>query len=246
MTAPFQPRTATRRRAERVGRAEAEVRARLSAGILKWRRAAIYVRVSTGDQHVEQQVEALRRWIEPMAAEIEVLKEKETASGKRARPVFEELLRRARRREIDALIVWKLDRAFRTCREAAMWLDESRGLAIDFLSYTEGWDTSTPMGRAMFHVAAAFAELERENISERTKARLAYLKSKGVRLGAKPMDLDMGRVRRLVAKGLSVRQLARALRVSVGKAFQVKRETRGTRGRKDPPTTTQDRASARA
>lgn len=205
---------------------------RVGCIVTTWKRLGLYARVSTQEQSVDHQIEAVRRWIGDRAAIIEVFSEKESST--KARPVLEELLRRARRREFDAIAVYKFDRFARSARELIMWLDETRDLRIDFLSVNEAFDTSTPMGRAMFTILAALAELERSMISERTKARLAYLRSKGVRLGRPAIHIDMEQARRLViVNKLSVRQLARALGVSGGTAQKVRlgivQERRGLR-----------------
>ena len=190
----------------------------------RWRLVAIYARVSTDEQSVDQQVAALRRWIGDRAAHVEVFSETESAT--KARPVLEGLLRRARLREFDAIVVVKFDRFARSARELVMWLDEARDLGVDFLSMGEALDTSTPMGRAVYQILAAVAELERNMISERTRARLAYLKAHGVKLGRKPIAVDMRRARRLVRDGLSSRALARALGISKGTAWRVQAAVR--------------------
>jgi len=188
-----------------------------------WRSVAIYARVSTDGQTIEQQEAKLRGWVEGRASAVTVFAEK--ASSRKERPVQQDMLRRARVREFDAIVVWKFDRFARTARELLMWLHESQGLGIDFLSYTESLDSSTSMGKAMFTILAALAELERSLISERTKAKLDYLRAKGVKLGRPRVPVDMERAGRLVLEhGLSVRKLARALGVSTGTAAKIKRE----------------------
>lgn len=204
----------------------------------RWRAVAIYIRVSTGDQTHEQQEEALRRWVGDRAAKVVVFAEKES-SGK-ARPVYEEMLRRARRREFDAVVVWAFSRFARTSRELILWLDESDAMGIRFLSMTENLDTSTPLGRAMFAFIAAMAELERGNISQRTKLKLAHLKAMGVKLGRPRIAIDEVRARRLVLeRKLSVRKLARALGISQGTAARERRRIlacqKGGGPRRPPP-----------
>lgn len=190
-----------------------------------WRAVAIYCRVSTAEQSVDQQVDALTRWVAPRAQRLEVFSEAQ--SSRRERPAQQEMLRRARAGDFNAIVVWKFDRFARTARELVMWLDEAKGLGIDFLSFTESLDTSTPIGQAMFTILAAIAELERSLVAERTRAKLDLLRSRGVRLGRPRALFDMDRARRLVLEHhLTVRKLARALGVSSGTAHKVIRQIR--------------------
>jgi DNA invertase Pin-like site-specific DNA recombinase len=89
----------------------------------------------------------------------------------------------SRRRAFDAVVVFRFDRFARSVSHLARALDEFRALGIEFVSLHEAVDTSTPMGRAMFHIAGAFAELEREIIRERVKAGLQNARRRGKRLG---------------------------------------------------------------
>ena len=186
-----------------------------------WRRVAVYIRVSTGVQSVEQQEAILRRWLTDRG-EVEVFPE--TESSTKCRPVLDAMLARVRRLEFDAVAVYAFDRFARSARELLMWLDEFGAIGVDFVSYSQGMDTSTPLGRAIFTILAALAELERSMISQRTKARLAFLKAKGVQLGRPRVKVDMERARRLVLEnGLSVRKLARAMGISAGTASRVRK-----------------------
>ena len=186
----------------------------------RWRRVAIYARVSTDGQSVDQQVDALERWLGPRAGEVKVFKE--TASGAGERPVLEDLLVRVRRREFSAIACWKFDRIARRARELVMLLDEVQALGVDLVSYTENLDTSTPTGKAVFQILAAVGELERNLISERTKARLAFVKASGVKLGRRPKNVDMDKARWLIVRmGYPTRLVAKRLKVSVGKASAV-------------------------
>lgn len=190
---------------------------------MNWRTVAVYIRVSTSEQSVAQQEQVLRRWLADRAVTLEVFAEVESST--KVRPILDAMLARVRRREFDAVAVFSFDRFARTARELLMWLDEFRALDVGFVSYSQGLDTSTPMGRAMFTILAALAELERNMISERTKARLDYLRAKGVKLGRPRLHIDMERARRLVLdRKLSIRKLARALGVSSGKAAAVRAE----------------------
>lgn len=136
-----------------------------------------YIRVSTPDQSVELQREALLRY-GVAANDIH----EETASGKSMkRPVLTRLLKVMR--EGDCLVVWKLDRFGRTVRGVTEAVGLMRERGIDFASVTEQIDTSTPAGNLIFHIMAAVAEMERALISERTKAGMAIRKAAGVKFG---------------------------------------------------------------
>src|SRR5262245_50944376 len=100
-----------------------------------------------------------------------------------SRPALDELMADARRRALDAVVVFRFDRFARSVSHLARALDEFRALGIEFVSLHEAIDTSTPMGRAMFHIAGAFAEIEREIIRERVKAGQANTKRLGRQVG---------------------------------------------------------------
>jgi DNA invertase Pin-like site-specific DNA recombinase len=147
-------------------------------------RAAIYARVSTSDQSTVMQISALREYIERRGWKLVEEYIDEGVSGSReCRPALDRLAADARRRAFDAVVVFRFDRFARSVSHLARALDEFRALGIEFVSLHEAVDTSTPMGRAMFHIAGAFAELEREIIRERVKAGLANAKRRGRKVG---------------------------------------------------------------
>jgi DNA invertase Pin-like site-specific DNA recombinase len=116
----------------------------------------------------------------------------------------------------------------RSVSHLARALDEFRALGIDFVSLHEAVDTSTPIGRAMFHIAGAFAELEREIIRERVRAGLANAKKRGKRLGRPRALIDLAIVEEMAAKGLSGRSIAKALKMpetSVRRALATRAKT---------------------
>ena len=147
-------------------------------------RLAIYARVSTADQTVHPQLDALRDYAH--ARGIEITKEymDEGVSGARdRRPALDELLRDARRRKFDALAVVKLDRLARSVRHLTNLAAELEALGVDLVVLDQGIDTSTPAGRLLFHVLGSIAEFERDLIAERTKAGLAAARRRGKRIG---------------------------------------------------------------
>ena len=134
-------------------------------------RSVLYCRVSTTDQNVDVQLTALREYAERRGWQVAGEYVDQGVSGsKEKRPALDKLMADARRRAMDAVVVFRFDRFARSVSHLARALDEFRALGIEFVSLHEAIDTSTAMGRAMFHIAGAFAELEREIIRERVKA----------------------------------------------------------------------------
>lgn len=135
-----------------------------------------YARVSTCEQTLDLQIDALE------AANCDkIFTDKGISAIAKSRPGFDKALSRLGKG--DSLVLWKMDRAFRSLRHALDVLDDFERDGIDFLVLTEGIDTTTPMGRCFFQIRNAFGELERNLISERTIAGLAAAKKRGVKLG---------------------------------------------------------------
>ena len=154
-------------------------------------KVAIYVRCSTKSQDLESQLSACRRYCEykgyAIAAEYA---EKVSGSGKQRRPEYAAMVAALRKRQFDAVVSFRLDRLGRNARELALLIEELESRGIKVLSVTESFDTSTALGRAMREIVFIFAQLEREQISEATTARLAAVKASGKRLGRKPGSKD--------------------------------------------------------
>jgi len=177
-------------------------------------RVALYARVSTHDQQtLPLQIRALReyaakrRWI--IAAQI-----KEVGSGASQRELRETLLATARRREIDVVLVWRLDRWGRSVTDLVSTLQELQHLGVGFVSLAEALDLTTPAGRAMAGLLAVFAEFEREILRERVRAGLAHARRNGQRLGRPPSVVDKAfEARKLYRQGISKSQIARQLEI---------------------------------
>ena len=137
-----------------------------------------YARVSTKDQNLDLQRDALTRM------GTERIFEDEASGARDDRPGLADAL--SHLREGDCLIVWRLDRLGRTMRSLITFVEDLRDKGIDFRSVTEGIDTTTPAGRFFFHVLAALAQMERELIRERTNAGLAAARARGRKGGRKP------------------------------------------------------------
>jgi putative DNA-invertase from lambdoid prophage Rac len=179
-------------------------------------KVGLYARISTHDQQtLPLQLKAMReyakkrKWV--IAQEV-----KEVESGAKTRSQREELLKFARRRGIDVVIVWRLDRWGRSLADLVLTLQELTDLGVGFVSLTEALDLTTPSGRAMAGMLAVFAEFEREIIRERVRAGIAQARAEGKTLGRPPSAAKKEKeVKRLFAKGLSKSEIAR--RVGIGR-----------------------------
>lgn len=147
------------------------------------KRVAIYARVSTHDQKtLPMQIEKCSSFASSRGWEV-TININEVGSGAVKRPERERLLKLCRRREVDIVIVWKLDRWGRSVSDIISTLQELQELGVQFVSVTEALDFTTAMGRAMGNLLAVFSEFEREMISERVKAGIAQARLKGIKLG---------------------------------------------------------------
>jgi len=182
-------------------------------------RAGIYARVSTHDQQtLPLQLKAMREYSRKRNLKL-VIEYKEVGSGAKQRPMREQLLREARRRAIDVIIVWKLDRWGRSLADLVFTLNELRDLGIGFVSLTEALDFSTPSGRALAGMLSVFAEFERDIIRERVKAGIAQARDKGTRHGRpKSASLQAAEVKRLYKKGKGMTKAAIARKLNIGRA----------------------------
>ena len=177
-------------------------------------RVGLYARVSTNDQQtLTMQNRAMREYAERRGWTI-VMQVREVNSGAAKREAREKLLEAARRREIDLVLVWRLDRWGRSVTDLLATLQELEHLGVGFVSLTEALDLTTPAGRAMAGLLAIFAEFEREILRERTKAGLAHARENGKRLG-RPATAAMhaAEVRKLHRAGVSKSEIARRLQI---------------------------------
>jgi putative DNA-invertase from lambdoid prophage Rac len=177
-------------------------------------RAGIYARVSTHDQQtIPLQIRALREYAARRGWTI-ALQVKEVGSGASQRQLREKLLDAARRREIDVVLVWRLDRWGRSVADLLATLQELNHLGVGFVSLTEALDLTTPAGRAMAALLAVFAEFEREILRERVRAGLAHARRNGQKLGRPTTAATKaGEVRTLHRAGISKAEIARRLQI---------------------------------
>jgi DNA invertase Pin-like site-specific DNA recombinase len=169
------------------------------------------------DQSIEMQRSDLRRYCEQRGLKIFREYTDEGVSGtKDRRPALDALMEDARKRLFDAVFCWRFDRFARSTKHLISALDEFRHLGIEFISYQENIDTGSPLGKAMFTIVAAMAELERNIIVERIRGGIRRAKEQGKRSGRRPLtDPSLLRtVLRMKAQGKSIRAIAEAVKVS--------------------------------
>jgi DNA invertase Pin-like site-specific DNA recombinase len=180
----------------------------------KMLRAGLYARVSTDDQQtLAMQSRAMRDYAARRGWMIAV-QVREVNSGAGRREAREKLLDAARRREIDVVLVWRLDRWGRSVTDLLATLQELESLGVGFVSLTEALDLTTAAGRAMAAMLAVFAAFEREILQERTRAGLAHARQNGKRLGRPATAAAHAtEIRKLYRAGLSKSEIARRLNI---------------------------------
>lgn len=174
---------------------------------------AIYARVSTDRQAVDMQLDELRDYVSRRGWTIYREYIDHGFSGANTkRPAFIEMMNEARKKKFDCLLVWKLDRLSRSMKDMVTTLHELGSLGIDFISYDNNLDTSSPTGKLVFHVIGAVAEFERDIIRDRVRAGLENAKRKGKRLGRPEIPASVfEEAKRLRSQGLSFRKIAKEL-----------------------------------
>ena len=177
-------------------------------------RAALYLRVSTRDQSVEGQRQDLRRFIDARGW---VLAGEYTDVGisgaRQSRPELDKLMSDAKKRKFDVVLVWRFDRFARSTKHLLDALHAFRDLGIRFVSYQENIDMGSPLGEAMFTIVGAVGQLERDIIRERIQMGLRRARANDVRLGRPPRTAPVEEIRRLRARGMSIRAIAKMLSI---------------------------------
>lgn len=188
------------------------------------KRAALYMRVSTVDQHPETQLHDLRQLASQRGFEI-VEEYTDKISGTKAkRPGLDQLIRDAHRGRFDVVVVWACDRLARSVRHFLEVLDQLNHLNVEFVSFRENLDTAGPLGRAVVVIISVVAELERNLIIERVRAGIRRARLEGRRIGRAPLEVDHRALLRDRARGMSLTQLAKAYRISRSSVCRVLRE----------------------
>jgi DNA invertase Pin-like site-specific DNA recombinase len=187
-------------------------------------RCALYARVSTSDQHCENQLTELRAFCAARGWTITREYVDHGVSGvTETRPALDALLADARRRRFDVLACWRLDRLGRNLRHLVLMLEDMHALGVSFASLGEGIDATTPAGRLQMHMLAALSEFERGRLQERVRAGLARAKAEGRRIGRPAHGVSPEALQRV--HGLSVRAAAKALRVSPALVHKLRSQT---------------------
>ena len=190
------------------------------------KRAALYMRVSTVDQHPETQLHDLRCLAAQRGFEIVDEYTDKISGAKAKRPGLDQLLADARRGKFDVVMVWAFDRMARSVRHFLEVLDELNHLRIEFVSFRENIDTGGPLGRALVVIIGAIAELERNLIIERVRTGMRRARLEGRRIGREPLNVDRHALLRDRARGMSLTELAKAYRISRTSVCRVLREER--------------------
>jgi DNA invertase Pin-like site-specific DNA recombinase len=189
------------------------------------KRAALYCRVSTGDQHLETQLLDLRELAKQRGVEI-VREYADVISGaKSKRPGLDSLMSDARRHRFDVVLVAAFDRIARNVRHFLDVLDELNHLNIQFVSMRENIDTGGPLGRALLTIIGAISELERSLIVERVKAGMRRAKLEGRRIGRTPLDIDREQVVSDRRSGMSLTQVSMKHRISRASVCRLVKES---------------------
>jgi len=185
------------------------------------KRAALYMRVSTLDQHPETQLHDLRQMAAQRGYEI-IHEYTDRISGAKARrPGLHQMMADARRGKFDAVLVWASDRLARSVKHFLDVLDELNRLNIEYVSFRENIDTAGPLGRAIVVIVGAVAELERNLIVERVRAGMRRVRLEGQRIGRAPLELDQAAIQRDRLHGQSLRKIAKGHRVSTATVQRV-------------------------
>jgi DNA invertase Pin-like site-specific DNA recombinase len=190
------------------------------------KRAALYLRVSTIDQHPETQLHDLRTLAAQRGFEIVVEYTDRISGAKARRPGLDQLLSDARRGRFDIVMVWAFDRIARSVKHFLEVLDELTHLHVEFISFRENVDTSGPLGRAMIIIIGAIAELERSLIVERVRAGMRRAKLEGRRIGRAPIPVDRVAILRARERGRSLTEIATEHRISRALVSKVLRQER--------------------
>jgi len=179
---------------------------------IKVKRAGLYLRVSTGSQDTKAQEGALREYAANRGWTIVNVYADKISGTVSSRPALDELMADCRKRKLDVVLVWKFDRFARSLRHLVTGLEEFKRLGIDFISATEGVDTTLPSGELVFQIFGAIAQFERTLICERVKAGLNEARRKGTRLGRRPSRIltesEIAKLRSGRRKGMTLRKLA--------------------------------------
>jgi DNA invertase Pin-like site-specific DNA recombinase len=196
------------------------------------RRAALYLRVSTLEQNCANQERELREVAERIGYDITKVYRDHGISGAKGRdqrPAFDALCKDATKRKFDVIMSWSVDRLGRSLQHLVEFLTEIHALKVDLYLHTQGLDTTTPGGRAMFQMMGVFAEFERSMIRERVRSGLARAKANGVVLGRPRLDPEKAaRIREHLAKGMTLGRVAELVGCGTSTVQRCRADMRGS------------------
>ncbi len=179
---------------------------------MKAKRAAVYLRCSTKSQETEMQEVELTEYVSRRGWEYKIYRDAGQSGAKESRPALDVLLADVRKRRVDVIVVWALDRLARSLKQLLTIAEECRSLGVDLVSLKQNVDTTLPAGRLTFQVLGAVAEFEREMLRTRVKAGLEMARRNGKKLGRPALRQfdsdDVAEIRQLRKRGASVRSLA--------------------------------------
>lgn len=179
------------------------------------KQVAIYTRVSTEDQKTDLQLLDLKEYVAKRGYAIYQIYEDVASGATTSRVQLDQLMHDAKHRKFDIVLVWKFDRFDRSLKMLVDFLALFQELGIDFISYKENIDTTTSMGRLIFHINSAYAEFEREIIRDRVKAGIKAKREKTGTWGRNVLDNAIqSKIKDLIAVGTSIRDTAKMLQVS--------------------------------
>jgi DNA invertase Pin-like site-specific DNA recombinase len=181
-------------------------------------RAAIYARVSTNEQSTELQLRDLRQYATARGLTVTEYVDTGFSGAKQSRPALDRLMDESRKRRFDCVLVWRFDRFARSTKHLLLALEEFRSLGVQFISYQENIDTTSPLRQTLFTIVSAVAQLERDLLRERVRAGLRNARAKGKRFGRPRAEVDALRVAALRSEGLSWSQVCQRLKLSKGTA----------------------------
>lgn len=192
------------------------------------KRAALYCRVSTVDQHPETQLGELRQFAANKGFQIVGEYTDHGYSGARARrPEFDRMMDDAMRHKFDVLLVWSCDRLARSTKHLLQTIDDLNGMGIQFLSQREAIDTEGPLGRAILVIVSAMAELERCIIIERVRAGMRRARLEGRQIGRARLDVNREQVIQDRRSGMSLTQVAKKHGISRASVCRLMKEAGG-------------------
>jgi DNA invertase Pin-like site-specific DNA recombinase len=188
------------------------------------KRAGLYLRVSTVDQHPETQLLDLRQMAAQRGLEIVAEYTDRISGAKAKRPGLDQMMIDARRGRFDVVLVWASDRIARSVKHFLDVLDELNRIGVEYVSFRENIDTGGPLGRALVVIIGAIAELERSLIVERVRAGMRRARLEGQHIGRQPLVLDSAAIQQDRQRGQSLREIAKGHRISTATVQRVLRK----------------------